>query len=91
MPCRAAFLAFEQGRALGAEMQHQVGIEDRLRRGDAAGAVEHFLGEEVRMAAAGDIDQPVGGERGGDRSHRASSAVACSASTRSRMATIWSR
>jgi hypothetical protein len=28
----AAFLAFEQGGALRAEVQHQVGIEDRLRR-----------------------------------------------------------
>ena len=64
--CDAAFLAFEEGRALGAQMQHQVRIEDGLRRGDATGSIEDFLGEQMRMAAAGDIDQMVAGEGGGD-------------------------
>ena len=45
-------------------MQHQVGVEYGLGRGDAAGAIEGLLGDQVRMAAAADIDEPVGPQRG---------------------------
>ena len=38
-------------------MQHEGGIENRLHRSGAAGAVEHLLGNHVGMTAAGDVDK----------------------------------
>ncbi len=44
-------------------MQHQLGFQNGLSRGDSAGAKEGFLGDQVGMATPGDIDQAAGRER----------------------------
>ena len=53
-------------------MQHQIRIEDGLYRSDAAGAVERLFRDQVGMAAARHINDPVRRERGG---HRVAAAI----------------